>query len=55
MDEVYREKELQKEKENDILEYNLPEIEDLELDESITPEMAFCARSGMGNCKHTYV
>lgn len=36
-------------------EYSRPIVEDLELDENIAPEMAFTARSGMGNCKHTYI
>jgi hypothetical protein len=36
--------------------YSGPQIEDLEIDENLWPEMdVFSARSGMGNCKHTYI
>lgn len=38
-----------------VLEYSPPEIEDLDLDECVTPEMTFSAPSGMGMCKHTYI
>jgi len=38
-----------------VLEYSPPEIEDLDLDECVTPEMMASGRSGMGMCKHTYI
>lgn len=37
------------------IQYSKPQIEEIELNEDVEPEMAFTARAGMGNCKHTYV
>lgn len=37
------------------VKYSKPEVEELELNEGVTPEMQGTGRSGMGNCKHTYI
>ena len=57
MSKTLKKKEVKKEDENksEVREYSSPEIEDLELEDGITPEMILCGRSGMGMCKHTYI
>lgn len=35
--------------------YTKPQVEELDLDKNVTPEMSETGRSGMGSCKHTYL